>query len=488
MVNLIKNEFYKVLKKKSTVIILIIFLLYIVLTNVLVKYMSSYNNYDYRLDESYINTIKEEIKTMNPNSDMYLDYKTDIEYYELAKKYDKNSWQAFIIERDFYNYIYQVNVYKYGTAAQKATVEGNPEEEYKKQLDKLNRNDWKEYVNEEIKLVDEELIIAKQQYEDIKQFNENVETKEVQEARDRVNVLEQKKEFLQYRLDKSIPYGRNFINNAITIRETNVGLNYDYNRNGISYTEKVQLQTQISQNEKAKYIIDTQKDIDNQNNLRAILMDVYAGYSIFIVVFIVMIAGTIVSSEFDKGTIKMLLVKPYERWKILLAKYVVSIVMTVFIMAFTAIAQTLIGGVILGFDSLADPAVVYNFNTNTLVSENVFKYLLIETAAKLPMYILLTTLAFTVSVLFTNSAVAIVLPILGNIAGGIINTIAISYEVKQLKFFPTLNWDFTEFLYGKLPQYEFTDFKFAIFVCLIYWALMMIISFVTFKKKQIKNI
>ena len=40
--------------------------------------------------------------------------------------------------------------------------------------------------------------------------------------------------------------------------------------------------------------------------------------SIFILIISIVISGSIVSTEFDKGTIKLLLVRPFKRNKILL--------------------------------------------------------------------------------------------------------------------------------------------------------------------------
>lgn len=490
MVNLIKNEFIKLIKKKSTLIILIIFLLYIVFTNFMVKYMSKYMRYDYRSDESYINFAKEELSKINPNEDPinYINYKNDIDLYELLKKYDKNSWQEYIIERDFYVYINDINTYKYGTNAQKLEIEGNPEEKYNAKLKLLEKDDWKEFVKEEIDVVNKDLEDMKAQYDEVKILNENIDTQELQNLSIQIKGAENKRDLLQFRLDQSIPYGNNFMNDAIQIMEESSQLDYDYNKKELSYNEKVQKQNEIQNYEKAKYIIENKQDINNTTNLRGILMDVFSGYSIFIIVFIVMIAGTIISSEFEKGTIKILLVKPHKRWKILLSKYIVSLIMMLFILIFTVLMQTLIGGIILGFDSLKVPVVEYSFNSNSLVSYNIFYYVFIIALHKLPMFILLTTLAFAISAIFVNNAISIVIPILGNMAGAIINEILIQFSVKQLKFFPTLNWDLTEFLFGKLPSYEYTNFKFAIMISVMYLVIMLVSAFVAFQKRQIKNI
>ncbi len=290
------------------------------------------------------------------------------------------------------------------------------------------------------------------------------------------------------RIDKNIPYGNNFLNDAIDVRINTVGMDRNLNEPNMSYQDKVSKQKMIEESEIAKYILETKQDVEKQASLRGILLNVFDEYSIFIIIFIIMIAGGIVSSEFEKGTVKMLLVKPYKRGKILLAKYIVSLLMILFIFVITVVFQVIVGGVVFGFDSLSIPAVVYNFNTNSVVTYNMFEYVLIIAVNKLPIYVLLTTLSFALSSIFANTVIAVVLPILGNVASAVINQLASVYSIRELAVFPTLNWDFSQFLFGRLPAYEFTSLGFAVCVCVVYWAIMVSVAWIAFRKREIKNV
>ena len=290
------------------------------------------------------------------------------------------------------------------------------------------------------------------------------------------------------RIDKNIPYGNNFLNDAIDVRINTVGMDRNLNEPNMSYQDKVSKQKMIEESEIAKYILETKQDVEKQASLRGILLNVFDEYSIFIIIFIIMIAGGIVSSEFEKGTVKMLLVKPYKRGKILLAKYIVSLLMILFIFVITVVFQVIVGGVVFGFDSLSIPAVVYNFNTNSVVTYNMFEYVLIIAVNKLPIYVLLTTLSFALSSIFANTVIAVVLPILGNVASAVINQLASVYSIRELAIFPTLNWDFSQFLFGRLPAYEFTSLGFAVCVCVVYWAIMVSVAWIAFRKREIKNV
>ena len=107
---------------------------------------------------------------------------------------------------------------------------------------------------------------------------------------------------------------------------------------------------------------------------------------------------------------------------------------------------------------------------------------------KLPIYILLGTLAFALSTLFNNTAVAITITLLGYMASDIINSFVYYYDIKWLKYFVTPNWDFTQFLYGNLPSIQGISILFSTVICLIYFTIMIVTSFIVFNKRNIKNV
>ena len=58
---------------------------------------------------------------------------------------------------------------------------------------------------------------------------------------------------------------------------------------------------------------------------------------------------------------------------------------------------------------------------------------------QLPIIILLATLSFALSTIFTNAPVAISIPLLGYMGVAVINQLAIEYNIGFLKYFVTLN-------------------------------------------------
>lgn len=256
----------------------------------------------------------------------------------------------------------------------------------------------------------------------------------------------------------------------------------------MDYEAKQEYNKSLKEKEVNHYILENNININKTNDVRGILKNLFSEYGLFIIVMIVMIAGTIVSEEFNKGTIKLLLVKPYSRNKILLAKFITVFIMIAFTIFAVIAMELIVGGIIFGWDSLSVPVLEYNFTTGSLEVINIFTYLGIEILTELPKLILLATLAFACSTLFTNSAVAIAIPLLGYMSADMINMLVIQFKVQFMRFFVSLNWNFEEYLFGNLPKMEGMTCIFSIIICLLYFVAMLIPTFIAFKKKNIKNI
>lgn len=473
MNNLVKNEITKIIKKKSFYIMLIVVLAYIVLSNVMYKYVyNSTTNYEYYSD-SYAEILRQEMKNLNLENqqevDIYIGDKTELDIYELLKQYDKESWQYKLIPEKAGSYLSEINTYTYKIKDEEALNEAK--DRYNKFTERLKEDDWKSFAREEI--------------ETLKLSQEGINETE----KDKDKGTELQIEVLEMRLKYDIPYGNDYKNDALN--------NYSQNKmclleleknNNKTYEEQRQYQMAKEEAEKNKYVIEQGKDIYNSSDSRGFLLNVFSKYELFIIITVVLIAGAIVSDEFNKGTIKLLLVRPFSRAKILLAKFITVIITVLFIMIVTVILQFIIGGIFFGYSSLSIPAVVYNHTTGQLVEMGILKNIILTGLGKMPIYILLGTLAFALSTIFNNTPVAITITLMGYIASSIINQFAYYYDIKWLKFFVTPNWDFTQFFYGGLPLLEGMKVPFSVVICLIYFAIMMVVSFMVFKKRNIKNV
>ena len=486
MGKLIKNELIKLFKKKSIYIALIVVLGFMIFSNFMYKSTNNvmYNSYIY--SEQTLNYLQEELDKLDPKktSDigMYVDIKSQIELYELMKQYENGSWQQQIINQDLPTYFKEKCMYEYGEEKdlQKAQEAQNKIDEIKQKLD---TDDWEYFAQLELQQATEKLANIEEQIKNTDDKKTLLSLNQEKEA----TLID--KTIAEYRINKGIKYSQDYLNQAIE--------DYRYaaqdiarlesSEKELSYEEQKRYNESLNLREKSKYIIENNVDL-NEMNLRRVLENFFTEYGIFVIAILVMIAGTIVSEEFNKGTIKLLLVKPYSRTKILLSKFITSMLMIIFVVLIMGIMQLFVGGVIFGFDSLSAPVVEYNFNTNSLQEINVLVYFLIQFLAQLPMFILLATLAFALGTIFANSALAITISLLGYIAANIINQLAISYNIKFLEYFVTMNWDLSQYLFGNLPNMEGMTMSFSIITCIVYFLIMVIPTLIIFKKKNIKNI
>ena len=478
MIRLIKNELFRIMHKKSTIIFLIIALIYILLTNIIYKKSDMLNSLNYVTDYYYydIETAKEYLNETAPtieNALEYAEYRSFVDAYNLAINYKEESWQYKKYMEEYKNidnnYIF-------------ATINNDYEEanKYKVILDEIkeniDNNDWHYFVNNKINELKED----KQLYTELMAETKNNEEiiyyqKEILKAEEEIKLNE-------YRLKEDICYGNDYINTAIAeiknllfgYAEYTIEKNSDYEEDFITYN-------------KNQYILQEKEDINNRQTLRGILINFFGEYSFLILVFVIMIAGGLVSEEFNKGTIKSLLIIPKKREKILLAKYISAILFIPLVILILFIVQLLIGGIFFGYSSLNIPVVVYNLAEKQIETINVFKYFGLYFITSFPKILLLTTLAFACSVILNNTAFAIALTFCGIIASDLINSFALFYEVKILNYFVTTNWNFSEFLFGGTSTYG-NSLTHSIIVCLMYLVIMIIAMFIVFKKKDVKNV
>ena len=478
MFNLIRSELKKITKKKVIYIMFFVTLAFMILINIVGKKFqsTSYVIYDDESMNYYKEQLTPELEESDP--DYYADCKSMYDSYELAKKYDEDSWQRQVISQRIQPLLKIMYLEKSGETYNNARTK------YDKDVEALEKNDWKYFV-----------------YQDLDETNLQILMID-ESTSNQLESLKDTKQALEWRLEKNISYDNSdlnsylqcWLNARVSIRQ------YKDNKNP-SQTEKVYHQQDVATEAIARYAIENGIDgtISNQGNsnlkyglaysAKSELFDAFSGYSLFIIILIIIVAGTIVSEEFNKGTIKLLLVRPYSRVKILLSKYITCLIVLICSIIFVALMQTVVGGIVYGFDSYKNPTVLYNYATNSLNVVSMTGTLAIMAVAILPKLILLMTLAFTLSTVITNTPVAIAIPLLGSMVESIINQLAIMYEKANfLKYFVTPNWDFSQYLYGALPQMKGITLGFSVCICLSYFIVMMALSIWNFKKKNIKNI
>ena len=483
MSKLIKNELIKIFSKKSMIVIGVIILAIIIGFNVLNKISQNMSNSYFAYSEGYIQYLDEELSNLDPNkpSDInkYVETKSQKDLATLAKDYKETSWQAEVIGTVISPIIEEMNNYEYIDKNNEALTTSKAQ--YDEMLTALKNNDWKYFANKELDSLNTQ----------IEELNTLIaQDSENEDLKTQLKSLELQKEVVNLRLDKNINYGSdNYKSIAVQNYRMYMG-NYIQSSQGKNLTdeEKSEINGYLEKANLYKY--DLYNDTEYQNTATAnyTFQNSIGTYIAIIVMVVVIVAGVSISEEFNKGTVKLLLVRPYSRTKILISKLIAVFITMLITTVAILLLQFIIGGIVYGFGTYMMNVVQFDFTTNSIITLNIFAYLGLIFICKLPIFILIGTLAFALSTLFLNSPLAVALPILGYMGSDVINMIAISYKWDWVKYFVTPNWDLSQYLFGGTPMFSGISIEFSITICAIYFVIMLVASIVSFKKRNIKNV
>lgn len=483
MSKLIKNELIKIFSKKSMIVIGVIILVIIIGFNVLNKISQNMSNSYSAYSESYIRYLDEELSNLDPNkpSDInkYVETKSQKDLAILAKDYKETSWQAEVIGTVISPIIEEMNNYEYIDKNNEALTISKAQ--YDEMLTALKNNDWKYFANKELDSLNTQ----------IEELNTLIaQDSENEDLKTQLKSLELQKEVVNLRLDKNINYGSDNYKSIAVQNYRMYMSNYIQSSQGknLTYEEKSEINGYLEKANLYKY--DLYNDTEYQNTATAnyTFQNSIGTYIVIIVMIVVIVAGVSISEEFNKGTVKLLLVRPYSRTKILISKLIAVFITMLITTATILLLQFIIGGIVYGFGTYMMNVVQFDFTTNSIVTLNIFAYLGLIFICKLPIFILIGTLAFALSTLFLNSPLAVALPILGYMGSDMINMIAISYKWEWVKYFVTPNWDLSQYLFGGTQMLSGISVEFSITICVIYFVIMLVASIVSFKKRNIKNV
>lgn len=136
--------------------------------------------------------------------------------------------------------------------------------------------------------------------------------------------------------------------------------------------------------------------------------------------FTIIMAGSIVASEFQKGTVKFLLMVPAKRWKILLSKYLSVLLNGLFMMAILYVTSVVFGLLFFGAGDLLLPSL--SVKNGVVTAGSPFLLLLWEYLLEGAEVFVMMTLAFAISSLLHSSAAAIGVSMLAYMGGSLITS------------------------------------------------------------------
>ena len=240
--------------------------------------------------------------------------------------------------------------------------------------------------------------------------------------------------------------------------------------------ERIKLEEYAIQNN-IKYNIITNSENSNiklPKDARYLLIKLFNNFDILMIFIVIYLSSTIISEEYNSGTIKNLLVKPHKRIKIVLSKIVTAIFLTIIISILMVVFQYLLGGIIFGFDSYELESIKYNSLTNNIETMDLMQNTITTLLKKEPMYLLLSLVSMLFGIITNNIALNILISL------GLYFISTMEFLINNItKYLFIFNWDLTTNNIINIAQ--------SISICVISFLVIFILLIIIFKKKDISN-
>jgi ABC-2 type transport system permease protein len=210
----------------------------------------------------------------------------------------------------------------------------------------------------------------------------------------------------------------------------------------------------------------------------------FASNLIIVALFLaVIIAADSVAGEFSGGTIKLLLIRPASRAKILLSKYISVLAFLLFMLIVLLVTSLIISGLMFGFDASTG---MYNYT-----GKGGLQHEISWMAQTFRSYgfgcinlIMILSMAFMLSTVFRSSAIAISISIVSIFVGGIVGALIMRFS--WAKYYLFLNTDLSVYLTDQIPiRNSGMTLGFSIIVLLIYFVIFNGLSWFVFKKRDV---
>lgn len=194
----------------------------------------------------------------------------------------------------------------------------------------------------------------------------------------------------------------------------------------------------------------------------------------------IIIAAGIVAGEFNSGTIKLLLIRPLKRWKVLLSKYLAVLFFTLVALIVLFITSFLVGGILYGFSGINQPYLAF---TNGNVTEvNMLGHIFTTYAYGCVNLLMMVTFAFMISTVFRNNTLAVGISLFLMFTGSVLVGLLSKYTwVKYILF---ANTNLMAYKDGT-PVVEGMTLTFSLLVLAAYFIVFNVISWLGFTKRDI---
>lgn len=202
--------------------------------------------------------------------------------------------------------------------------------------------------------------------------------------------------------------------------------------------------------------------------------------TVLVSLFTIIVAAGIVANEFKHGTIKLLLIRPVSRGKILFAKYASVLLFALTGLILLLVSSVIFGSIFFGWGGLGTSILETRNGEFTQIS--ILSLIITEYSLGTVSLVMMATLAFMLSAVFRTSGLAIGVAIFLLMASNPIKLFLAQYDWSKFVLFANL--DLNQYRTGT-PIVDDMTLTFSVIVLLVYYFAFLFLSWLSFGKRDV---
>jgi ABC-2 type transport system permease protein len=202
--------------------------------------------------------------------------------------------------------------------------------------------------------------------------------------------------------------------------------------------------------------------------------------SLVIITICVLLGGGSIAGEQSSGTIKMLMIRPYKRWKILTSKILCTLIVSLVLIIFSVLLLFALG-LLIGFDT-SPYTVMAVVNASNVIFMSPMGELLLQLLFMFLSLIIYTIIATLFSAVLKAKTGAVLIALLLNFIGTILGFTMGNNPA--FKYFIFSNSDLYMY-FGNGPLFNDMTLGFSLIVCALYTGIFGFLTYYLFAKKDL---
>lgn len=229
----------------------------------------------------------------------------------------------------------------------------------------------------------------------------------------------------------------------------------------------------------AKYRLENDIPTPPANPWSALLTT--AGLIEMAIIFTIVIAADVVAGEYTAGTMKLLLIRPHSRTKILFSKYIAASLFAVVMLALLLVCGYVTNALLYGLGDIHITDLFLN-QQGQIVRQNVVVQVIKMYGLSIIPILSYVAIAIAISTVLRNNTLAVGISMFIMIVGN--SMIDATAKFEWLKYLPFANSDISLYIFHIPARPEMTV-GFSTSVLLVYISAFSLISWIVFKKRDV---